>query len=958
MKSIESLDCSNEFVSRHIGPSDKDIAYMLETLGFESIDQLMSLTIPDNIRVDNALNFGSMSEAQALCALQKMSAKNIPMKSLIGLGYHDTHTPSVILRNLLENPGWYTAYTPYQAEISQGRLEALLNFQQVVMDLTAMPMANASLLDEGTAAAEAMTLMMRVGKSKSKCFFVAADCLPQTIAVVLTRAEPLGIDVHIGDPLTDLEKLDVFGVLLQYPNVDGEIHDYREVAECLHKAGGLLAVAADPMALVLLSPPGEWGADIVVGSTQRFGVPLGFGGPHAAFMACREEYKRQIPGRVIGVSSDKDGKVAFRMALQTREQHIRRERATSNICTAQVLLANVASMYCVYHGPKGLEQIAQRIHLMLKILVSQLREAGVSVRNTSFFDTIVFDTLGAEAVHKRAMDKGYNLRVIGAEAVGLSVNETTTFDDIRELVKVITNPVSREESVVNYNLSALEGIPHALVRQSAILTHPIFNKYHSETAMMRYMRVLEEKDLALNRAMIPLGSCTMKLNAASEMMPITWAGFSKVHPFAPLNQTEGYQELIADLENKLCQITGFSGISLQPNAGSQGEYAGLLTIRAYHKSRGEDDRDVCLIPSSAHGTNPASAVMSNMKVVIVECDADGDVNLSDLREKVALHKRKLAAIMVTYPSTHGVFEEGIREICQIVHDAGGQVYMDGANLQAMVGMCLPGHFGPDVMHLNLHKTFCIPHGGGGPGVGPIAVANHLCPFLPTTPLSLLTSEGMGIGPISSAPWGSASILPISWAYIAMMGGSGLTKATQVSILSANYIAKKLSNHFDILFTGTNGLVAHECIIDTRKIQSKAKITVDDVAKRLMDYGFHSPTMSWPVAQTFMVEPTESEPLEEIDRFCEAMILIAGEAEKIASGEWPNNDNPLINAPHTAEYLMADTWTHPYTRKQAAFPNGEMSVAKYWPTVGRIDNAAGDRSLMCSCPPIESYMAGG
>jgi glycine dehydrogenase len=954
MESLKALECSNEFVSRHIGPSDKDIQYMLATLGFETIDQLMSLVIPDNIKIDNALDFDSISEAQALEALARMSAKNMPMKSLIGLGYHDTHTPSVILRNLLENPGWYTAYTPYQAEISQGRLEALLNFQQVVMDLTAMPMANASLLDEGTAAAEAMTLMMRVGKSKSKCFFIGKDCFPQTIAVVLTRAEPLGIDVRIGNPFTDLEKLDVFGALLQYPNVDGEINDYREVAECLHKAGALLTVAADPMALVLLIPPGEWGADIVVGSTQRFGVPLGFGGPHAAYIACREEYKRQIPGRVIGVSSDKEGRVAYRMALQTREQHIRREKATSNICTAQVLLANVASMYCVYHGPEGLLRIAKRIHMMLKFLVFRLRKLGVSVRNASFFDTIVLDlTDNAEAIHERALEKGYNLRVMGPNTLGLSINETTTRDDIIELITIITDTIVTEEVVENQDFFGAT-IPDELLRKSAILTHPVFNKYHSETGMMRYMRALEEKDLALNRAMIPLGSCTMKLNAASEMMPITWAGFSKIHPFAPMNQTEGYQALITDLENKLCEITGFSGVSLQPNAGSQGEYAGLLTIRAYHKARGESHRDVCLIPSSAHGTNPASAVMSNMKVVVVECDADGDVNLSDLRDKVALYGTQLAAVMVTYPSTHGVFEEGIREICDIVHNAGGQVYMDGANLQAMVGMCLPGQFGPDVMHLNLHKTFCIPHGGGGPGVGPIAVADHLCEFLPTNPLSPTMEDGKSIGAISSAPWGSASILPISWAYIAMMGGSGLTKATQVSILSANYVAKRLSSHFDILFTGKNGLVAHECIIDTRQIQSKAKITVDDVAKRLMDYGFHSPTMSWPVAQTLMMEPTESEPLEEIDRFCEAMILIAAEADKIASGEWPNNDNPLINAPHTAECLMADTWTHSYTRKQAAFPSGERISTKYWPSVGRIDNAAGDRSLVCSCPPMESY----
>jgi len=953
--SLEELEHRDEFVRRHIGPSDDDIAEMLKTVGLKSLDDLVDKAVPDEIRTEEAFDEPAMTEAETLAELSRMAGKNQVMKNMIGLGYHDTITPSVILRNLIENPGWYTAYTPYQAEISQGRLEALLNFQQAMIDLTGMPLANASLLDEGTAAAEAMTLMKRSGKSKSDKIFVADNCLPQTIAVIETRAKPLGFDVVSGDPFKDLDPADVFGVVLQYPAVDGDVHDYAALADKIHDAGALLTVCCDPLALVMLKAPGEWGADIVVGSAQRFGVPMGFGGPHAAFMATREEYRRSVPGRIIGVSVDAQGRQALRMALQTREQHIRREKATSNICTAQVLLANVASMYCVYHGPDGLKRIAGRVHRLTSILAAGLKELGVKVRNDNWFDTLTLDVAGeADAIHDRAIAAGFNLRRIDADSVGISVNEATTRADIGALFAVVSGNNDHGLDIAKLDAEADEGIAKNLSRTSDILTHPIFSLHHSETGMMRYLRQLEEKDLALNRAMIPLGSCTMKLNAASEMIPITWAGFGKIHPFQPLDQVEGYLEMIEDLEAKLCQITGFAAVSLQPNAGSQGEYAGLLTIRAYHHERGDDHRNICLIPSSAHGTNPASAVMANMKVVVVACDDHGNVDVDDLQKKAEENADNLAALMVTYPSTHGVFETRIKDICKIVHDNGGQVYMDGANLQAMVGICRPGRFGPDVMHMNLHKTFCIPHGGGGPGVGPIAVGEHLAPFLPGSPVVPESGPEKGIGAVAAAPWGSASILPISWAYIAMMGGQGLKKATQVAILNANYVAARLKDHFKILYTGPGGLVAHECIIDTRPIQNAAHLTVDDIAKRLMDYGFHSPTMSWPVMHTLMMEPTESEPKEELDRFCNAMIGIASEAHKVEAGEWPADDNPLVHAPHTADVVMADDWNRAYPREVAAYPVAGLRHDKYWPSVGRIDNAHGDRNLVCTCPSIDEY----
>mgnify|MGYP003663286064 FL=1 len=952
--SLDTLENRDEFVRRHIGPSDADIETMLEVIGIDSLDALVDKAVPDGIRTNEAFDVPAMTETDALAELAHMAALNTPMSSLIGLGYHDTVTPSVILRNLIENPGWYTAYTPYQAEISQGRLEALLNFQQVIVDLTGMPMANASLLDEATAVAEAMTLMKRMGKSKNDTIFMADDCLPQTIAVVETRATPLGFTVQVGNPTTDLDPEAVFGVVLQYPGVNGDVHDYRALAEKIHAAGALVTVAADPLSLVLLTPPGEWGADIVVGSAQRFGVPMGFGGPHAAFMATREEYKRSMPGRIIGVSQDAQGRPALRMALQTREQHIRREKATSNICTAQVLLANVASMYCVYHGPDGMKRIATRVHRLTSILAAGLGKLGFNLQNDTWFDTLTISTPGAaDAIHQRAVAAGYNLRQMGADAVGISINETIDRDDIGKLFTIFADSADHGLSAAVLDAEAPDVLDD-LCRESEILSHDVFNRYHSETGMMRYLRQLEDKDLALNRAMIPLGSCTMKLNAASEMIPITWPGFGRMHPFQPLGQAKGYMRLIDDLEAKLCHITGFHAVSLQPNAGSQGEYAGLLTIRAYHLDRGDTHRNVCLIPSSAHGTNPASAVMANMKVVVVNCDDHGNVDVLDLKAKAEQHAENLAALMVTYPSTHGVFETEIKEICDIVHANGGQVYMDGANLQAMVGICRPGRFGPDVMHMNLHKTFCIPHGGGGPGVGPIGVAEHLAPFLPNHPLTPEAGPKTGIGAVSAAPWGSASILPISWAYIAMMGGPGMVKATQVAILNANYVAKRLSERFKILYTGPGGLVAHECIIDTRPMQTAAHLSVDDIAKRLMDYGFHSPTMSWPVMHTLMMEPTESEPKEELDRFCEAMISIAAEADNVADGTWPEDDNPLVNAPHTADVVTAADWPHAYPRDVAVFPVSGLKSVKYWPAVGRIDNAQGDRTLVCTCPSMDTY----
>ena len=950
---LSDLEQSTDFTRRHIGPGPADIAAMLETLGMTSLDELIEKVVPPTILSEPPAVEGR-TEAQVLADARALADRNTIFTSMIGMGYYDSHTPPVILRNVFENPGWYTAYTPYQAEIAQGRLEALLTFQQMVIDLTGMEIANASLLDEATAAAEAMALMKRVGKNKSETLFVAADCHPQTVAVIETRARPLGIVVKIGDPATDLDPGQVFGAILQYPTTTGEVVDYADLVERCHAAGALVCVAADLLSLTLLSPPGEWGADMVVGSAQRFGVPLGFGGPHAAFLAVRDAFKRAIPGRIVGVSQDSHGRPALRLALQTREQHIRREKATSNICTAQVLLAVMAALYAVYHGPDGLKTIAERVHRLTAILAEGLKRLGMTVETRRFFDTLsvaVGDQ--AEAVHERARAAGINLRPLAGGRVGLSLDETTGRGDVETLWRVFAGTDETGIAVATLDGEVAEVLPAGLRRRSAFLTHPVFNSHHSETAMLRYLRGLEEKDIALNRSMIPLGSCTMKLNATTEMIPVTWPEFGRLHPFAPIDQAAGYLALIGELEDRLAALTGFHAISLQPNAGAQGEYAGLLVIRKYHESRSEGHRDVCLIPSSAHGTNPASAQMANLRVVVVECDKNGNVDLDDLTNKAKEHADNLAALMVTYPSTHGVFETAITEICEVVHHHGGQVYMDGANLNALVGLCRPGCFGPDVAHMNLHKTFCIPHGGGGPGVGPIGVGQHLAPFLPNHPLVAQAGPPDGIGPVTAAPWGSAGILPISWAYIGLMGTAGLKRATQVAILSANYIAKRLEGDYAVLYTGRGGLVAHECIIDTRPAQESAGITVEDIAKRLMDFGFHAPTMSFPVPDTLMIEPTESEPKAEIDRFCDAMIAIRQEAKRIESGEWPADDNPLHNAPHTAADLAAGEWTHPYTREEAAFPGG-TTPAKYWPPVGRIDNVHGDRNLICTCPAVDSY----
>ena len=953
--SLNNLECADEFVGRHIGPSTTDIAEMLDYMGLASLDAMIDKGVPGPIRSDQPLTDPSVTEANVLAEIADLASKNSVFKSYIGMGYYDTHIPSVILRNVLENPGWYTAYTPYQAEISQGRMEALLNFQQMIVDLTAMELSNASMLDEATAAAEAMTLMKRISKAKTETIFVAENCHPQTIAIIETRATPMGYTVQVGNPSTDLNPDDVFGVILQYPATDGTVTDYKALVDRIHESKALVCVCADLLSLVLLTPPGEWGADVVVGSAQRFGVPMGYGGPHAGYMATRETFKRAIPGRLIGVSIDAQGNQAMRLALQTREQHIRREKATSNICTAQVLLANIAGFYATYHGPKGLKTIAQRTHRLTTILATGLQKLGVDVETKCFFDTITLNVgTDASTVHDRAQKAGMNLRVMENGQVGISCDETTSRNDIQGLWQVISGKADTGLDVGALDAEIGDVIPVNLSRTSDFLTHDVFNSYHSETGMMRYLRALEDKDLALNRAMIPLGSCTMKLNASTEMIPVTWKEFGGIHPFAPLGQAEGTLELIKQLEKMLVEITGYHAVSLQPNAGSQGEFAGLLCIRKYHQSRGDDHRDICIIPASAHGTNPASAAMAGMKVVVVECDSDGNIDIDDLKTKAEKHAENLAALMITYPSTHGVFELTIHEICDVIHDNGGQVYVDGANLQAMVGICKPGQFGGDVSHLNLHKTFCIPHGGGGPGVGPIGVGEHLAPFLPNHPLVPEAGPTDGIGPISAAPWGSASILPISWSYIRMMGGAGLTKASQVAILNANYLAKRLKGHFEALYTGQGGLVAHECILDTRPLKDDAGITVDDIAKRLMDYGFHAPTMSWPVVGTLMVEPTESETKEELDRFADAMIAIAGEAKRVQSGEWPADDNPLINAPHTASVISADEWTHPYSREVAAYPVASLRKAKYWSPVGRVDNVYGDRHLMCTCPSIDDY----
>ena len=968
---LAALEVHDAFAERHIGPDAADQGAMLDLLGFASRDALIDAVIPPSIRRREPLPLGPFaqpkSEAEALAALRELAGKNMVLRTYIGQGYYNTHTPTVILRNVLENPAWYTAYTPYQPEISQGRLEALLNFQQMIGDLTGLAVSNASLLDEATAAAEAMTLLQRVGKPKSNVFYVADDVLPQTIEVVRTRAEPIGIEIVVG-PAQDAASANAFGVLLQYPGVNGDVRDYRALTEAIHAAGGHVVAAADLLALTVLVPPGEWGADVAVGSSQRFGVPVGFGGPHAAYLAVRDEFKRQMPGRLVGVTVDAQGKPALRLALQTREQHIRREKATSNVCTAQALLAIMASMYAVYHGPHGLKTIALRVHRVAALLAAGLKQLGYVVVNDTFFDTLTVET-GARtaAVHDTAKGLGINLRRVSDTRVGVSVDETTTRVDLADLLKVFAHAAGAIDvphiDVLDTALTRAAGdaaqaeaapLPAALVRTSAYLTHPVFNRHHSETEMLRYLRSLADKDLALDRTMIPLGSCTMKLNATSEMLPVTWPEFGQIHPFAPAEQTAGYREMIDQLEQMLVAATGYAGVSLQPNAGSQGEYAGLLIIHAYHASRGEQHRDICLIPASAHGTNPASAHMAGMKVVVVGCDAQGNVDIEDLKAKAAEHSKNLAAIMITYPSTHGVFEENVREICEIVHAHGGQVYVDGANMNAMVGLTAPGQFGGDVSHLNLHKTFCIPHGGGGPGVGPVAVGPHLVQFLPNQTSSGYRRAENGIGAVSAAPYGSASILPISWMYIAMMGAKNLTAATEVAILNANYMAKRLAPHYPVLYTGGNGLVAHECILDLRPIKDASGITVDDVAKRLADYGFHAPTMSFPVPGTLMVEPTESESKEELDRFIDAMIAIREEIRAVESGSADREDNPLKHAPHTAAVVTANEWPHAYSRELAAYPLPSLVARKYWPPVGRADNVYGDRNLFCSCVPIADY----
>ena len=896
------------------------------------------------------------NEHQALAELKQLARKNKVFKSYIGLGYHDTHTPPVVLRNVLENPGWYTAYTPYQPEIAQGRLEGLLNFQQMVIDLTGMEMANASMLDEGTAAAEAMAMCQRLAKkNRSNTFFVAKDVHPQTLAVVKTRAEHFGFDIHLGD-VNELADIDYFGALLQYPGTTGEIIDLAPLIDTVHGKDALACVSADIMSLVMLESPGSMGADIVLGTNQRFGIPMGFGGPHAAFFAFREKYKRSAPGRIIGVSIDVRGKQALRMAMQTREQHIRREKANSNICTSQVLLALMSVFYAMYHGPEGLKRIAGRIHLLTKILAEGLKAQGSKLTHAHYFDTITFDVGdNQKALHQRALDKGINLRMVGQGSLAISLNETTTSADVLELLAVFASGEHPQDlATLESRAQQNSVIPAPLSRKTEFLTHPLFSQYHSETEMLRYLKRLESRDIALNHAMIPLGSCTMKLNATAEMIPVTWPEFGRMHPFAPLEQAQGYVELFEQLQDMLKACTGYDAISLQPNAGSQGEYAGLVAIKKYFESKGELERTICLIPSSAHGTNPASAQMVGMKVVVVSCDDNGNVDTADLHSKIEQYGNTVAAIMITYPSTHGVFEENVREICESVHSVGAQVYIDGANMNALVGLAAPGEFGGDVSHLNLHKTFCIPHGGGGPGMGPIGVKSHLAPFLASHPLQNIPGTELESGTISAAPWGSASILPISWMYIRMMGAEGMKKATEYAILNANYVAKRLSNHYPVLYTGRNGFIAHECLLDLRPLKEATGITEEDIAKRLMDFGFHAPTMSFPVAGTLMIEPTESESQEELDRFCEAMIAIREEAARVESGEFPTDNNPLVKAPHTMDDIMDADWARPYTREQAARPLTYLRNHKVWPSVNRIDNVYGDRNLVCSCPSIEAY----
>jgi len=946
----EALYNRNEFLDRHLGLTEAQQHEIAQTLGFASLDELIAATVPSSILKNDLMPLDSaQTERDTLAEIKAIAQQNKVHQSYIGCGFYNTITPNVIARNVLENPGWYTAYTPYQPEISQGRLEALLTYQQMVIDMTGMSMANASMLDEASAAAEAMTLLNRVNKkSKSETFLVADDCHPQTIAVVRTRAEPLGIRVVVGKIADLLLTTDAFGLLVQYPGTYGEIHELAPLIEQAHGNNTLVAVAADLMSLALLKSPGAQGADVVLGNTQRFGVPMGFGGPHAAYFATREDYKRSTPGRIIGVSIDRSGNRALRMAMQTREQHIRREKATSNICTAQALLAIMAGFYAMYHGPQGVRRIAERIHYLTATLASTLKTAGVHVITTQYFDTLTIAVNSSAEILERGYEHQINLRPIDEQHVGIAIDETTTLDDIEALVFLITG-------AARALMQPEQAIPESLQREVDYLQHPLFNDYHSETEMLRYMRRLESKDIALNQAMIPLGSCTMKLNATVEMIPITWPEFANMHPFAPADQTRGYQLLLSQLEKMLIACTGYDAMSLQPNAGSQGEYAGLLAIRRYHESRGDHHRTICLIPSSAHGTNPASAVMAGMSVVIVACDSHGNVDMNDLRAKVEQYSATLAAIMVTYPSTHGVFEEEIVALCDLIHQHGGQVYVDGANLNALVGIAAPGKFGADVSHLNLHKTFCIPHGGGGPGMGPIGVGAHLAPFLPSHPVSPVGALPATNDTVASAPFGSASILPISWVYIRLMGAEGLRLASQVAILSANYIAHRLKGHYPVLYAGENGTVAHECIIDIRPIKEQSGISEEDIAKRLMDFGFHAPTMSFPVAGTLMIEPTESESLAELDRFCDALIAIRNEIRKVESGEFDAEDNPLKNAPHTALEITSDDWSHAYTREQAVYPVPSLRHAKYWPPVNRVDNVYGDRNLVCSCPPIESYV---
>ena len=952
----------SHFSDRHIGPRPEDIELMLTTLGYSSMADFIEDVVPADIRLSSTFSLNGaahgLSESETLATLKELASQNQVFRSFIGMGYYNCFVPPVIQRNILENPGWYTQYTPYQAEISQGRLEALLNFQTMVIDLTGLPIANASLLDEATAAAEAMGMCFaNVPRKITRSFFVSETCHPQTIAVLQTRAEPLGIELQIGDHRDVNFDTPILGAIVQYPATDGAIYDYHQFAEQVHAAGGLFVVATDLLALTLLRPPSEFGADIAIGSAQRFGVPLGYGGPHAAFLSTHEELKRSIPGRIAGMSHDANGKSAIRLALQTREQHIRREKATSNICTAQVLLAVMAGMYAVYHGPTGLRQIAERVHSLTCGLRTGLEKLGYTTGEAPSFDTlsVTVPTEVTNELHASARARQINLRKIDATHIGISLDETTTSADVEELQQIFAEN-NREGTKHTSPLSPLQSspsIPVEFQRETPYLTHPVFNSYHSETEMLRYIHRLQTKDLSLVNAMIPLGSCTMKLNATTEMVPVTWSEFGDLHPFAPQEQAEGYRCLFSQLESWLAEITGYSGISLQPNAGSQGEYAGLLVIRKYHESRDEAHRNVCLIPTSAHGTNPASAVMAGMQVVVVACDLEGNIDLDDLREKADTHRANLAAAMITYPSTHGVFEEKIREICDIVHQSGGQVYMDGANLNALVGIAQPADVGADVCHLNLHKTFCIPHGGGGPGMGPIGVKAHLTDFLPTHPLVNVGGR-MGIGAVSAAPWGSPGILPISWTYIAMMGADGLTSATEVAILNANYIAKKLAPHYPVLYTGKQGLVAHECIIDLRAFKKSADVDVTDVAKRLMDYGFHAPTVSWPVPGAMMIEPTESESRAELERFCDALISIREEITEIETGTADQEDNVLKNAPHTVEMVTQSDWHHPYSREKAAFPKLWVRDAKFWPPVARINEVYGDRNLMCACPPLDEY----